>query len=387
MTSLPWLALLYYVTIFGYTAENDSVVVIDRSPSPGWERVFTRKMDLEGRMGLHQVPGLSIALINNNAIEWSQGFGLSEKGGQYPVDTCTLFQSGSIGKSVIASTALQFVEKDKFKPDMDVNRILLSWKIPENSFTLRSPVTLERLLCHLGGVNLPGVIGYRLGDDLPDLDQILNGEPPANTPPIVVDQVPGVDYKYSGGGYMIVQRMIMDYSDPCRSFPEVITERIFDPVQMYESTFDMSPGSSAGEVASGHRSDGTPVSGKYYRYPEMGMGVFWTSPTDMCRFIIEIMKAYQGIQGQVLLPETARIMLSPHTEGQGLGVKLGYDGKNRFYFYHRGAAEGFQTFMVAYPDRGQGAVIMTNSDNGYALIQEILEIVSKEYRWLKGFYF
>ena len=58
-------------------------------------------------------------------------------------------------------------------------------------------------------------------------------------------------------------------------------------------------------------------------------------------------------------------MLSPQIEDQGLGVKLGDDGKDRFYFYHRGAIEGYQTFIVGYPKRGQGAIIMTNSDNGY----------------------
>ena len=81
------------------------------------------------------------------------------------------------------------------------------------------------------------------------------------------------------------------------------------------------------------------------------------------------------------------MMLTPVIDGQGLGLKLGDDGKDRFYFYHRGAVEGFQTYIVGYPKRGQGAVIMTNSDNGYPLIEEILESISIEYRWLKGFYF
>ena len=77
-------------------------------------------------------------------------------------------------------------------------------------------------------------------------------------------------------------------------------------------------------------------------------------------------------------------MLGYHMENQGLGLNLGDDGKDRLYFYHRGAVEGFQTFIIGYPLKGQGAVIMTNGDNGWPLIQEIIKSISIEYKWVGG---
>ncbi len=352
-----------------------------------WRGSGSKKMNLIDRMAYYQVPGVSIAMVNDNKIEWVKAYGLRENGMADSVSQGTLFQSGSIGKAIMATTALQLVEQGSLSLDSEANFYLKSWKIPENSFTRRTPVTLRQLLSHSAGVNLPGVIGYQAGEPLPNLIQILNGSPPANTPPIVVDRVPRTAYSYSSGGYMIVQQMIMDQYGDSDSFPEIIEKSVFKPAQMTASNFDFTPDTSKLEVACGHRASGKVVEGHWYRYPEMGMGVFWTTPSDMAKFMIQIMHAYNGLPNQLLSETLARNMLADHTDNQGLGLKTGDDGKDRFYFYHRGAVEGFQTYMIAYPSKGQGAVIMTNGDKGWPLIQEIVKSISIEYKWVPGLYF
>lgn len=186
---------------------------------------------------------------------------------------------------------------------------------------------------------------------------------------------------------MIVQQMIMDQTGNSSTFPEIIEKNIFQPARMMASTFEFTPDTSKIEVATGHRATGKAVEGHWYRYPEMGMGVFWTTPSDMARFVIQIMKAYQGLPNQLLSEESARTMLDYQAPDQGLGLRLGDDGKDRFYFFHRGAVEGFQTFMVGYPLKGQGTVIMTNSDTGWPLIQEIVKSISVEYKWVGGIFY
>ena len=202
-----------------------------------------------------------------------------------------------------------------------------------------------------------------------------------------MDQVPGTAFSYSGGGYMIVQQLLIDLFNSEKSFPAIINETVFNPLDMKNSTFDYWPDKSMHEVAAGHRSDGNPINGKWFNYPEMGQGVFWTTPGDMAKFVSEIMLTYNGKSEKIMSPAMVQVMLSPQIENQGLGVNLGDDGKDRFYFYHRGAVEGYQTFMVGYPKRGQGAIIMTNGDNGYALIEEVMKSLSHTYRWVGGIYF
>jgi len=100
---------------------------------------------------------------------------------------------------------------------------------------------------------------------------------------------------------------------------------------------------------------------------------------DMARFLIAVMDAYAGRSGSVLSPEMAREMLTPQIESTGLGPAVLDDGGDRFYFLHDGATDGYETYMVAYPKRGQGVVIMTNADSGAALWREIVNSVSVEY--------
>jgi CubicO group peptidase (beta-lactamase class C family) len=387
---MPLKHLLIFYLIFVYQGCNSSIPKPLRLKSDSLSKgevSFSKRINMDERMNFYNVKGVSIAVINNFQLEWAKGYGVKEAGFSSPITPNTLFQSGSIGKSVVAAATLHFVELGELNLDENVNVKLKSWQVSSNSFTQRKDVTIRELLSHSAGATLPGVIGYAQGEPIPNLIQILNGEPPANTPPIHIDRVPGTAFQYSGGGFLIVQQLLIDLFDSQKSFPSIITEVVFNPVDMKNSTFDYWPNKSKYEVATGHRSEGSPVDGKWFNYPEMGMGVFWTTPSDMAQFVSEIMLAYNGNSEKILSKETVQLMLSPQIENQGLGVNLADDGKDRFYFYHRGAIEGYQTFMVGYPKRGQGAIIMTNSDNGYFLIEEILKNLSLTYRWVGGIYF
>jgi hypothetical protein len=110
----------------------------------------------------------------------------------------------------------------------------------------------------------------------------------------------------------------------------------------------------------------------------------WGTPSDLARFAIGVILAYAGRSESVLSQEMAIEMLTPQIDVRGLGPQLLDDGGDRFYFFHPGANEGYRNFSVAYPNRGQGVVIMTNCDNGEALYREILNSVSVEYGLVPG---
>lgn len=147
-------------------------------------------MRLSERMKFYHVPGVSVAVIHHRKLDWARGFGVARVGGA-EVTPQTLFQAASITKTVTAVAALCLVRDGKINLDQDVNTYLKTWKVPENSFTLQKKVTLRELLSHTAGMSVHGFPGYRNGDPMPSLIQILNGEPPANTAPIRVTAVPG----------------------------------------------------------------------------------------------------------------------------------------------------------------------------------------------------
>jgi CubicO group peptidase (beta-lactamase class C family) len=99
---------------------------------------------------------------------------------------------------------LKLVEASEFRLDDPANQRLQSWKLPDNALTAATPVTIRMLLNHTGGTNTPGFVGYRPGAPLPTLIEILNGSPPANSSPIRVEWPPGQDFRYSGGGIMVL---------------------------------------------------------------------------------------------------------------------------------------------------------------------------------------
>src|ERR1041384_7711983 len=103
-------------------------------------------------------------------------------------------------------------------------RRLVSWKVPENDFTKDQKVTVRRLLTHTAGVTVPGFLGYTSDKPLPELRQILEGEKPANSAPIRVDMTPGAKFRYSGGGYVILQQLMIDVTG--KSFPELMQKML-----------------------------------------------------------------------------------------------------------------------------------------------------------------
>ena len=338
-----------------------------------------QRMALSDRMELYKVPGVSIAVINDFKIEWAKGYGVKEAGGNDPVTTETFFQAASISKPVSAFATLYFVEQGLLDLDEDVNRRLVSWEVPENEFTKEKKVTLRGIMSHNAGLTVHGFGGYAQGKEVPSLLQILDGEKPANSASICVDIKPGSKYRYSGGGYTVMQQLLIDVLG--KPFPDIMRETVLDKIGMINSTYEQPlPESLEVHAARAHRINGNMIKGKWHAYPEMAAAGLWTKPSDLCRFAIEIMLSRAGKSNKVLSQEMVKNMLTDQNENVGLGLFLWDEGED-FRFMHGGSNEGFKCTLVAYPEKGQGAAIMTNGDYGGMLNSEILRSLSAEYGW------
>ena len=331
---------------------------------------------LSDRMAELHVPGVSIAVIHDGEIQWARGFGVTRVGGP-PVTAKTLFQAASISKPVSALAVLQLVQAGRLDLDTDVNRYLKSWKTPSNAFTEKHPITLRELLTHNAGVTVHGFRGYASDAPIPTLTQVLDGTPPANSPAIRVDTTPGTAWRYSGGGYVIVQQLLEDVTGT--PFAQLMRDSVLVPIAMTESTFDQPlPPSRMVDVALPYRSSGRPVRGGPHVYPERAPAGLWTTPSDLARYALEVQRALAG-SGRILSTVTATQMLTPGMNQWGLGPMIA-GSPARPYFEHSGANEGYRCELRVY-ETGDGAVVMTDGDDGGVLINELMRTIAYEYEW------
>jgi CubicO group peptidase (beta-lactamase class C family) len=328
-----------------------------------------------------QVPGASIAIIDNYAVLWSAGYGDAIAGGDRKVTPETLFQAASISKPITALATLKLVEKGELDLDGAVNEQLKGWQIPAGSVTTRLPIRVRDLLSHHSGLAVHGFIGYAKSEPRPTLLQVLNGEQPANSPPVQPFLRPGYKFSYSGGGYCVLQQLLIETSG--QAFPDFMRQNVLGPLKMAHSTFDQPlPESRAGEAAAGHRIKRKVIEGDCHIYPEMAAAGLWTTPSDLSLAGIDIAKSYAGHEGTLLSQATTRQMLTRENASFGLGLVVQGEGE-RLAFSHGGGNEGFRCQLVAFPATGQGLVIMTNSDTGGGMLGHVIKAASEAYDWPK----
>lgn len=191
------------------------------------------------QMARRQVPGLSLAIIDGGRIVYAKGYGVTAPGGSTPVTADTRFLAGSVSKSVAAMGALRLVEQGKLSLDGDVNDRLTSWKVPENDHTRVEKVSIRRILSHTAGLTVHGFPGYDRSTPIPTTPQILDGVSPANTRPVRVDTVPGERWRYSGGGYTVMQLLMDDVTG--QPFARWMQENVLAPLGMTSSSFENPP--------------------------------------------------------------------------------------------------------------------------------------------------
>jgi CubicO group peptidase (beta-lactamase class C family) len=334
---------------------------------------------LAEQMAQSHVPGISIAVIENGQIAWARGYGVKESGTTDSVTMSTLFEAQSISKAVTATAILVLVNSGRLSLDENPNTYLKSWKLPYNEYQAHEKVTLRRILSHSSGLNVGGFAGYRTGEPLPSLLQILNGEKPANNPAIRVEFTPGSQFRYSGGGAEVMQQLLMDVTG--QPFPELMKRLVLSPTGMTLSTYQQPlPEVRWGEAARGHDGEGAMLRGKWPIQPEMAAGGLWTTPTDLAKWALEITRAWKGEQNDLFPRRIAIEMLTVQKAPYGLGVEVQGSGPS-LEFSHAGSNVGFRAQLMMFPAVGKGAVIMANGDRADWVIGNLITSIASEYGW------
>jgi CubicO group peptidase (beta-lactamase class C family) len=342
--------------------------VLQGSPMPA--------VALADEMRRLHVPGVSIAVLHDGKIAWAKGYGVSSPGGA-AITPATLFQAASLSKPVTAVAAMRMVQDGVLTLDKPANGYLTHWKLPTEGGG--DAVTVRQLLSHTAGTSVGGFPGYAPGAPVPTLLQVLDGVKPAVTEAVRVTTPPGQEWRYSGGGYTVLQQLMTDADK--QPFDKLMAQRVLRPMGMGRSSFTQ-PASAAmlARAAMPHDGNGKPYPTGPWTHPELAAAGLWSTPSDLAAFLISLQKAVGGKTDQALTPPAARTLLTPVMNHYALGFDIAGSG-TATTFAHGGHNQGYQNTMVAYTGRGDGAVVMTNGDNGDEVARALVRAVAKEYGW------
>ena len=345
-------------------------------------------LDAEAVLGEYAVPGCSVAVLDAGEIVLDRGFGTSRVTSGEPISPTTRMQACSMSKPVAVVAALRLVEQGLLDLDADVSEYLTRWSLPASG-DWRPRLTLRHLASHTAGLTShAGFPGYPQGEAVPSLVEVLCGTHPANAPGARVDMVPGLRFRYSGAGTALIQLLMEEVTGTTAT--ELLSQLVLEPLDMRDSTFIQDLDDPA--RAHGHLPGGNPVPGGWRVHPEQCAAGLWTTAADYLRFLAGVQRAYAGEAGAILAPSTAREMLKPLAalpSGRdmtgmthiGLGFFVAVHDGEPTWFGHTGSNVGFVCASLASVSGRHGAIVMTNSDDGAAVVLTLLRSIASSHRW------
>lgn len=297
--------------------------------------------------------GAAIVLIHNGEIAEVRNYGMANLASGKAVDNNTAFKVASISKPMTAYAVMRLVEESKLDLDTPVDTYLTRWHLPASQFD-NSKVTLRTLMSHTSGVSDSGEDGYT--EPLPDIATALAQRN------IHLLQEPGTVYAYSSNsGFGICQLVVEEVTG--QKFEDYMAQHIFKPLRMKATSY----ANSGADLATPYTgTDPLPVTPIVMN----GADGASTTATELANFAIGLMDYYNTSQSEMFKVQQN----TENPEGEyclGLMSRMLSDGRR--IYEHGGCIAGWATRFVFEPQSGNGLVVLTNSDKGFAMTPVMVE--------------
>jgi CubicO group peptidase (beta-lactamase class C family) len=317
-----------------------------------------------------RVPGAQIALLHRGEVVWERAAGVADRGTGAAVGFGTVFQVASLSKPVTALGVLQLAEEGRLDLDRPVWDYVERWRPPPSPHDLAG-VTARRLLSHRAGIGLHGYPGFPPDRALPTLLAALDGDT-AGAGRVTLEAEPGADVRYSSGGYTLLQLVVEEVTG--EPFAAFMQRRVLDPLGMTSSTFEPGPTAAAG----GHGWWGRRLPAYHFR--EQAATGLYSTAGDLARFL-RVLSSAPAQRAVGVSPATVESMLDAVEGGRftlgfaveplPTGAGPGRPAPARMVS-HTGASRGFRAVLAMAPDRGEGLVVLANSDRAQAMTTDLL---------------
>ncbi len=310
----------------------------------------------------------AIALVQNGQVIATHGFGDADLS-QAPVQfDKTLYQMASVSKLVTAWGVMKLVEDGRIVTlDDRVSNYLTRWQFSAGDYDA-SEVTVRQLLSHTAGLGDGfGYAGFLPGEPLQTLEESLTlaHDPAAGEPRgVAVTQQPGDRWRYSGGGYTVLQLLVEEVTG--QTFADYMTETVLQPLNMTGASFDwesIEASDRESHLATSFDTDLQPA--PHRRYTATAAASLYATPQDMAA----LTRAYFG-SNPVLSPATLSEMTTPQPGTSGIwglghsvymkteaGLVVGHDGANLPALNHT---------VRINPATGNGIVVMVSGSTTLA---------------------
>ena len=324
----------------------------------------------QGRIGQAQLPGAVVAVVQNDQIVFTKGYGFADVDRQTPVmPKRTLFRVASVSKLLTATAALQLVERGRLGLHDDVNRYLHRFQVPA---IYPEPVTLAHLLTHTAGFDQRGIgmMARRAEDVIPLGDYLARRLPPRVRPP-------GQVTCYSNHGMALAGYLVEEVSGV--PFGRYVEQNILQPLGMHHSSF-APPAELASDLAVGYVSQAGsrhPVPFDYHH--TVADGSLCATAADMARFMIAQLQRGRLGDVHILEEATARQMQRQQYTNHRKLPGWAYAFNERFHkgrrlLEHGGAMIGWSAELFLLPDEGVGFFAACNTMAGVDALQGRLPI-------------
>ncbi|WP_298899111.1 serine hydrolase [uncultured Psychroserpens sp.] len=333
---------------------------------------FTKDLDQKIPKLLQEftVPGAAIAIIENGELVLQKAYGYADVDTKTKVTAQTGFNIGSISKTIAAWGIMKLVEEGKIDLDVPAENYLTRWKLPESEFDSKQ-VTVRRLLSHTAGLSLHGYPGWTPDDRLSTIEESLNGR---NNGPGRVEMImePGTKWKYSGGGYTILQLIVEEVTG--QKFEDYLQAQVLDPLGMTSSSYTI---------------DKTILDNSSFEYDNFGEQIDFelftaqaaaglhTTIEDFTRFAYASLFTHKDNKkyNSVLTHKTVEDMMKPAPASNG-SYGLGYQvqsipGVSYTLKGHGGANTGWHAFFRVNPDTNDGFIMITNGGSGHNIYRQV----------------
>jgi CubicO group peptidase (beta-lactamase class C family) len=322
---------------------------------------------IEGVLHETRTPGVGIAIVSRDAIEWATGLGVADLADDKSVTAETLFRIGSISKSFAALAALKLQEEGKLKLS-DTLRQWLPELAFENPWESTDPVRLVHVMEHTTGFDDCHLREWAFASPVPDrlLEGLAYGAPSR-----VSRWRPGTRMAYCNSGPAVLAAVIEKVCG--QRFEEYVQENFFKPLRMNTASYFLTPEAQQ-RLSRPYRPDGvTPY--PYWHFLYWPSGSLNASANDMANFVRFHLQRGRLDGAQLLQPASiARMERTETLPSAQLGIIASYGLYNHampegaFTFRgHGGAVMGGLSEMAYLPDAGRGYAVMINSGNGHAL--------------------
>ena len=316
-------------------------------------------------MKLYGIPGCNIALVQDNEVVWTEGYGYADvaSGRALTVDTPMSVQS--ITKSVTAWGIMRLGENGLIDLDAPVSQYLKSWQFPLSDYPTEK-ITVRQLLSHTSGMPLGDFTDiYSPGEVMPSNRDVMTGE-------AVLMREPGTVFWYSNTGYNLLEILIEEVTG--QSFSDYIRTEVLLPLGMESATFDIDKAVTP-YPPTGYNLKGEPV--PVYLYPSKASGGLFATAHDIARF------AASGMQeNPVLSIESFNRMYQPESykigiyglifDAYGFGHYIEKLPNGMLSVSHGGQGNGIMTHLQAVPETGDAIVLLTNSQRSWPFIAYVL---------------